>query len=265
MTNESRALVTRDAGVLAEIEAIDEQLVIQSLTRGLTSEVSKKWVYRFPQKGGEVVGLSIDGVQEAARHLATKGEVIEQVWVHMDDQNEKEAYFTACAVRYAVSPDGVRVQLDQAIRSKRQPKYIKLREGGEQFNEFWFEIGVAKANRNAVEALLPEAIKQHMIAFAGKSGPKVETSPEQPKEPTRQTKRAEKPGGADVQAEILMLTKRLESETDDAFEDKVKTELRETYPGPLSKQSEAQLNAIRDRLKEALGEAVEEPEAATVV
>ena len=169
------AVATRDMSVLAQIDALDEQLVIASLSGGL-AETTEKWVYRFPQGGQQIVGLSIDGVQEAARHLATKGEAIEQVWVKMEDQNEREAFFLACAVRYAVAPDGTRVELDRAIRAKRQPKFTTLtanvaqRKGvSEELNPFWYEIGVAKCMRNAVEALLPEAIKQHMIKFAGKS------------------------------------------------------------------------------------------------
>lgn len=162
MTMEQEQTTAVTVSVLAQIDALDEQQVIARLTGGLP-EVTQKWVYSFPG----VVGLSIDGVQEAARHLATQGEAIEQVWVHMDDQNENEAFFTACAVRYAVSPTGQRVELDRAIRAKRQPKFTKLRNGGTQANEFWYEVGVAKALRNAVEALLPEAIKAHMIKAAG--------------------------------------------------------------------------------------------------
>ena len=168
MTMEQETSTALSTNVLSQIDALDDAQVIARLTGGLPA-VTKKWVYQFPG----VVGLSIDGVQEAARALATQGEAIEQVWVHMDDQNENEAYFTACAVRYAVSREGQRVELDRAIRAKRQPKFTKLRAGGTQFNEFWYEVGVAKALRNAVEALLPEAIKQHMINAAGKNAPKT--------------------------------------------------------------------------------------------
>lgn len=180
---QTTALATVTPSVLAQIDALDEQQVIARLAGGLP-EVTAKWVYSFPSGGSTVTGLSIDGVQECARHLATQGEAIEQVWVHMDDQNENEAFFTACAVRYAVGPNGQRVELDRAIRAKRQPKFTKLRNGGEQPNDFWYEVGVAKALRNAVEALLPEAIKQHMIKTAGKANGAAPT-PAQRREQTK--------------------------------------------------------------------------------
>lgn len=184
MTTDTEQTTALAVSVLSQIEELNEQQVIARLTGGLP-EVTKKWVYSFPQGGSTVTGLSIDGVQEAARHLSTQGEAIEQLWIHMDEQNEREAFFTGCAVRYAVSPTGQRVELDRAIRAKRQPKWTKKRDGsGEVFNEFWYEVGVAKALRNAVEALLPEAIKQHMIKAAG-AAPKVSQSPPRQQQPQR--------------------------------------------------------------------------------
>lgn len=124
------------------------------------------WVYEFEQKGQKVVGVSIDGVNDAARALAARGETIRELWVRTEREDEQNAYFLACAARYAISPDGQEICLDTVIRAKRQPKFTKRRDGTTLANENWYEVGVAKATRNAKEALLPEAVKQWLIAQA---------------------------------------------------------------------------------------------------
>jgi len=259
MNEEQTTAMVVSSNVLSQIDALDTELVIAKLSGGLP-EVTRKWTYSFPSQGSTVTGLSIDGVQEAARHLATQGEAIEQVWVHLDDQNETEAYFTACAVRYAVSSDGQRVELDRAIRAKRQPKYTKLRNGGEQFNEFWYEVGVAKALRNAVEALLPEAIKQHMIKFAGKAN--GTTTPAQRTAASTHTGPRKNAQADDPRNDTLALLKRLGEETDADFVAKIQAELAESYPHMFAPVGAVKLGAakgdevdnVNNRLREALGE-----------
>lgn len=244
------AVAVRDAEVLAKIDALDEQAVIASLTRGLSAEVSKRWVYSFQQGGGTVVGLSIDGVQEAARHLATKGEAIEQVWVKMDTQDEREAFFLACAVRYAISPGGERIELDRAIRAKRQSKYTRLRNGGEQFNDFWYEIGVAKALRNAVEALLPEGIKQHMIKYASRAaatrGDAAGRSDGAPARPAQGQRAAAAAGEKPVRARIQTLLTRAKDEVAPADYRAKMDQLRALLPHAFTAQGTIQPSKLTD-------------------
>lgn len=147
------------------------------------------WVYEFQQGGQTVVGVSIDGVNDAARALASKGETIREMWVRLEREDEENAYFLACAARYAISPEGVEICLDTAIRAKRQPKFTKMRAGGVAPNENWYEVGVAKAVRNAKEALLPEAVKQWLIsqAQAVKGGRETRAIGQDPDEIYRRT------------------------------------------------------------------------------
>ena len=115
-TDETTAIVV--SSPLDLIEALDDSQIITALTNASNAAV-KTWAYQFRQDGQDIIGMSIDGVQEAAREMAKRGDVIDQTEVNLDRETDREAFFTARAVRYAVSPDGRRVQMDSAIRSKR--------------------------------------------------------------------------------------------------------------------------------------------------
>ncbi len=115
----------------------------------------KEWRYAFQQKGATIQGLSADGVQDGVRGMALKGEAIRTLDVRLEKDTEHDAFFIAHACRYAISRDGQEILLDSTVRAKRVSK-----DG----NPFWFEHGVTKAARNAEEALMPEALKQWMLA-----------------------------------------------------------------------------------------------------
>jgi hypothetical protein len=156
-TEETRAITIQGANPLALMDDID---LNEIMSKDLVPVA--EWTYSFETRAGKIEGVSVRGVQDAVRALATKGEAIRVVDVHMDLETPKEAFFVARAGRYAISPTGAEILTDTAIRGKRQPKYMKLRDGGEQFNEFWYEIGIAKAARNVMDAMLPEALRQWM-------------------------------------------------------------------------------------------------------
>jgi hypothetical protein len=151
---------------LAVIDGLEDTAIVARITGQMTAE----WVYRFSVGGKDVVGLSVDGVEAAARECAKMGEAIRELDVRVEYEDENEARFVARAGRYVVGLDGSERLLDVAIRAKRQPKVIHLRTGATQADEFWYEKGVAKAVRNAKEALLPEAAKTLILAEAEKVG-----------------------------------------------------------------------------------------------
>lgn len=151
---------------LVLIERAEDTAIVARISGQITTD----WVYRFQVGGKEVTGLSVDGVEAAARECAKMGEAIREIDVRCEFEDDKEARFVARAGRYAVNPEGGEVLLDVAIRAKRQPKYMKRRDGPEQFDEFWYEKGVTKAVRNAKEALLPESVKAEIMAKAEDSG-----------------------------------------------------------------------------------------------
>lgn len=164
--SDETAITTITVNPLALLDDVDlDEIMASKLT------VTAKHIYSFRQKGDLVEGVSIDGVRDAARALSTKGEAIREQWVRLEREDDRDAYFIACAARYAVAPDGREICMDTAIRAKRQPKWRKKREPKpdeppEYFIDAWYEIGVAKAVRNATEALLPESLKDHIKAKA---------------------------------------------------------------------------------------------------
>lgn len=158
------ALVPIGGDPLAVVDELESAAIIESLA----GNVSPTWIYQFPQGASTVTGLSAVGVDQAARYMATKGEVLRIIDCHIEHEDDREARFFAVAGRYAVSGDGRQVLLDTAPGAKRQPKYIRLKTGGEQFNDSWYEIGVTKATRNAKAKLLSDEVRQYIIAEATK-------------------------------------------------------------------------------------------------
>lgn len=164
--NMETSLVPHTANVLALIDEIEDSEIVAAIS----SQVTKAWVYEFPMGGQTVRGLSATGVEEAARELGKHGEAIREMDVKVEYEDEHEARFIAQAGRYAISHDGKEVLLDVAIRAKRQLKRIKLRTGGWQEDESWYEKGITKAVRNAKLALLPEMAKTQILAAAITAG-----------------------------------------------------------------------------------------------
>ena len=78
------------------------------------------------EDGQEVVGLSKTGVDECCMALVSQGQVIREENLQYEligDDEDREALFKVRAARYAVSPTGQEVRLDQVIGVKRQPLY----------------------------------------------------------------------------------------------------------------------------------------------
>lgn len=159
---------------LAIFETMDDRAIVARV-RG---EVTTAWAYRFKTGDQWVEGISIDGVQEIVRRIAGTGEVIREIECALEYENDQEARFLAKAGRFLVRPEG-EVLMDTAIRGKRQPKFMQLRAGGTKPDEHWYEKGVAKAVRNAAEALIPEVAKVSILAEARESG-RMQTAPQRP-------------------------------------------------------------------------------------
>jgi hypothetical protein len=83
-------------------------------------------VYVVKDGGQEIVGLSKTGVDECCMALVSQGQVIREEDLQYEVIGEgegREALFKVKAARYAVSPSGQEVRLDQVIGVKRQPLY----------------------------------------------------------------------------------------------------------------------------------------------
>jgi hypothetical protein len=100
----------------------------EALKKELEGVASTDLVYVVKEGGQEIVGLSKTGVDECCMALVSQGQVIReedlQHEIIGEDEN-REALFKVKAARFAVSPGGQEVRLDQVIGVKRQPLYYE--------------------------------------------------------------------------------------------------------------------------------------------
>jgi hypothetical protein len=98
----------------------------EALRKELEGVASTDLVYVIREGGQEVVGLSKTGVDECCMALVSQGQVIREEDLQYEvigEGEEREALFKVKAARFAVSPSGQDVRLDQVIGVKRQPLY----------------------------------------------------------------------------------------------------------------------------------------------
>ncbi|HXE57324.1 MAG TPA: hypothetical protein VNK43_04940 [Gemmatimonadales bacterium] len=105
-----------------------DRLDEEALRRELEGIPSGDLVYVVREGGQEVVGLSKSGVDECCMILVSQGQVIREedlAYEIIGEGEEREALFKVKASRFAVSPQGQEVRLDQVIGVKRQPLYYE--------------------------------------------------------------------------------------------------------------------------------------------
>src|SRR5688572_27679202 len=103
-----------------------DRLDEEALRKELEGVASTDLVYVVRESGEEVVGLSKTGVDECCMALVSQGQVIREEDLQYEligEGEDREALFKAKAARFAVSPSGQDVRLDQVIGVKRQPLY----------------------------------------------------------------------------------------------------------------------------------------------
>ena len=105
-----------------------DRLDEEALRRELDGVAATDLVYVVKEGGQEVVGLSKTGVDECCMALVSQGQVIREENLHYEligEGEDREALFKVTAARFAVSPEGLEVRLDQVIGVKRQPLYYE--------------------------------------------------------------------------------------------------------------------------------------------
>jgi hypothetical protein len=103
-----------------------DRLDEEAFRKELEGIASSDLVYVVRDGGHEVVGLSKTGVDECCMALVAQGQVIREEDLQYDligEAADREALFKVKAARYAVSPTGEEIRLDQVIGVKRQPLY----------------------------------------------------------------------------------------------------------------------------------------------
>jgi hypothetical protein len=105
-----------------------DRLDEEALRKELDGVGSTDLVYVVKEGGQEVVGLSKTGVDECCMALVSQGQVIREEDLQYEvigEGEEREALFKVKAARFAVSPEGQEVRLDQVIGVKRQPLFYE--------------------------------------------------------------------------------------------------------------------------------------------
>jgi hypothetical protein len=100
----------------------------EALRKELEGVANTDLVYVVKEGGQEVVGLSKSGVDECCMALVSQGQVIREEDLHYEligEGEDREALFKVKAARFAVSPEGQDVRLDQVIGVKRQALYYE--------------------------------------------------------------------------------------------------------------------------------------------
>jgi len=105
-----------------------DRLDEDALRRELDGVGTTDLVYVVREGGQEVVGLSKTGVDECCMALVSQGQVIREEDLQYEvigEGEDREALFKVKAARFAVSPEGQEVRLDQVIGVKRQPLFFE--------------------------------------------------------------------------------------------------------------------------------------------
>jgi hypothetical protein len=105
-----------------------DRLDEEALRKELDGVAATDLVYVVKEGGQEVVGLSKTGVDECCMALVSQGQVIREEDLQYEvigEGEDREAFFKVKAARFAVSPEGHDVRLDQVIGVKRQPLFYE--------------------------------------------------------------------------------------------------------------------------------------------
>ena len=177
-------MTERNSSTVPAVRASPESFVLfdrqddLAVIARIRGQALEELVYGFKQGGAMIYGLGVDGAQACKRELARIGEVIREDDIKIEREDTEFVYIKAWASRWAVSPSGSKIELDNTIEVKRQRKFITRRDGSQEPNEFYWEQGASKAMRNAILNLVPQEIQQKVIEAYKNRAKIVEAHPD---------------------------------------------------------------------------------------
>jgi hypothetical protein len=129
--------------------ADDEQILAE--VQGKGAAIAEEWIYSFRQKDGkEVTGLSWLGTKNAAYWFRRKKMAdlfITDLTVEEDPTDpEYKLVKASCEDK---------INGGKMWGVKRQWTKMKLRDGSTVIDPFWYEKGTSKAQRNAMQSMMP--------------------------------------------------------------------------------------------------------------
>lgn len=131
-----------------------EKLDDQAIADELQGVWVRSLVYQFNQRGQVVTGLSVKGVQEAARFMVKHGYNIECEHASIDKETEKE-FRASCKVTYT-APNGMKLV---EWGYSRASKFYASKAP----NEFAYVQALSKAQRNALRTCIPEKLMAELV------------------------------------------------------------------------------------------------------
>jgi hypothetical protein len=164
-------LVVRDVGdehsVFVVFDRHDEQQIIEEFQR----RALKVMLYDFSQGGSRLVDLSYQGVNEAVRLMNQTGKCKiaidrdafggrgfdEQVVTEDAGNGPEQFYVITVYAADAVTGYG-------QLGTSSEPKLMRLRDGSTKWDIFARTKALNKAQRNALKVMIPEALRQTLIA-----------------------------------------------------------------------------------------------------
>jgi hypothetical protein len=94
------------------------------------------------------------------------------------EEKPRTIFATVVATRFSVNLEtGDEMELDSRLGSCTQKKWMKLKDGGQRFDEFAVTKAVRKAQRNAFAQLLTPSVLARVLAIAKKGGSMVSAAP----------------------------------------------------------------------------------------
>lgn len=160
-----------DSHEFSIMETLDDRQIVAEVG----GQMVESWVYSFTVQGKEVRGLSYVGTKEAVRQLNEKGKTAIRISPERPPIVEKvmegHALFDPeVGDGFVATVYGEDVQNGGGLWvSKFEPIMKKKRDGSTFKNPFAYEQAISKAQRNAMQALIPTTLfAEVMSAFLAK-------------------------------------------------------------------------------------------------
>lgn len=178
ITIEARTLSDSSSVPMQVMDSYDDELILSDI-KGImgNSDMAEKWVYEFSTGEKVVRGLSWIGTKELRYWFAKKGsDLISEIpeYHKLEEKTIDGKLYLDCTVAYEIQfKDGRSIKTTATVR---QPYYAKRRGGGEYPVDAAFvpRIAESKAQRNAIQKLIPSDTLAEFISYAVKSN-KIQT------------------------------------------------------------------------------------------
>jgi hypothetical protein len=177
------------AGMVA-MDSHDAARFVERLVRqAQEANLGKRWVYSLP--GTSTRGLTVDAVQDIVQQMNWSGrcriavlpETLQVEQIEADEGDGPEPFWLATVaarddlngltlIGTSMDPQKMKLRPDTANKKRRELKPIP--EDNRVFDRFSRAKAINKAQRNALEAHIPEIVKVTLIAMAARRPDMVE-------------------------------------------------------------------------------------------